>query len=143
MNEGMFKELLEKYQKGTSTLIEEQLLSKNAENLTSASLPWFKFIQHNKRKAPEGLKDSVWETIQNKRIIKRRLNIGILSVAASVMLFLSISIYNPLNKNLSYKKKEALLSEALSMFENTENKTKVEHNSIYEDEMIIIYASAE
>lgn len=143
MNKEKFEELIEKYKEGKSTLLEEQILSDNTEDLASASLPWFKFIQINKSKAPKGLKDSIWESIKKKRVIKRRLTVGVISAAASIMLLISISVYSPWKKKQSNKKKEALLTEALSMFDNAENKANVEQIPIYEDDMVIIYASAE
>lgn len=70
-----------------------------------------------------------------------RLRVGMLFAAASILLLLSLTIYKPFSNIQSYKKKEALLNEALSMFED--KSPKPELISIYEDDMIIIYASAE
>lgn len=141
MNKGKFEGLIEKYEQGESTLPEEQIIFDNAESIANESQAWFKFIQFNKKKAPEGLQDSIWESINKKRIVNHRLRVGMLSAAASILLLLSIMIYKPFGNIQSYKKKEALLNEALSMFEN--KKTEPELKSVYEDDMIIIYASAE
>ena len=141
MNKGKFEDLIEKYEQGESTLPEEQNLFDNAESITHASQAWFKFIQLNKKKAAKGLQDSIWESIHKKRTIHRRLRVGILSAAASILLLLSLTIYKPFGNMQSYKKKEALLNEALGMFEN--KNTKPELTTIYEDNMIIIYASTE
>ena len=141
MNKGQIEELIKKYEVGASTLSEEQFLINNADNLNPTIKPWFKFIKLNKRKAPQGLKDSLWESIQTKRIKKRRLTIGIMSAAASVIILLSITFFG--YEKQSYNEKEALLSEALSMFENTDHQVHEEQNIIYEDEMIIIYTARE
>ncbi len=141
MNKRKFEDLIEKYEQGESTLHEEQIIFDNAESIANESQAWFKFIQLNKKKVPEGLQDSIWESIHKKRIVNHRLRVGMLSAAASILLLLSITIYKPFGNIQSYKKKEALLNEALSMFEN--KKTKPELKSVYEDDMIIIYASAE
>lgn len=141
MNKSKFEDLIEKYEQGESSLSEEKNIFDNAESIDSESQAWFKFIQINKKKAPEGLQDSIWESIHKKRIINRRLKVGVLSAAASIILLLSIMIYKPFGNIQSYKEKEALLNEALGMFEN--KNTTLELRSIYEDDMIIIYASAE
>ncbi|MCK5538317.1 MAG: hypothetical protein KAI79_15935 [Bacteroidales bacterium] len=141
MNKEEFEDLIEKYEQGESSLPEEQIIFDNAESLANESQAWFKFIQLNKKKAPKGLQDSIWESIHKKRVINHRLRVGMLSAAASILLLLSIAIYKPFGKIQSYKKKEALLNEALGMFEN--KNTKPELKSVYEDDMIIIYASAE
>ena len=140
MNKGKYEDLIEKYEQGESTLPEEQIIFDNAESLANESQAWFKFIQLNKKKAPVGLQDSIWESIHKKRIINNRLRVGILSAAASILLLLSITM-KPFSNVQSYKKKEALLNEALGMFEN--KSTKPEFKTVYEDDMIIIYASAE
>lgn len=140
MNKGRIEDLIDKYEQGESTLAEEQIIFDNADSLADKSQAWFKFIQLNKKKAPKGLQDSIWESIHRKRIIGNRLRVGMLSAAATILLLLSI-MTKPFGNIQSYKKKEALLNEALSMFED--KSTKPELISIYEDDMIIIYTSAE
>lgn len=141
MNKGRFNELIEKYEQGESTMQEEQIIVDNAESFPNEYKAWFKFIQRNKKKAPRGLQDSVWESIHKKKILNLQLKVGILSAAASILVLLSIAIYKPFGNIQSYNKKEALLKEALEMFEN--KNTKSELKPIYEDDIIIIYASAE
>ncbi len=143
MSKDKFKDLIKKYEAGLSTLPEEQILSDNAKQLGTEAESWFKFIQHNKRKVPEGLQDTIWESIQRKRIVNRRLSLGIISAAASILLLLSLIVFNPFSKKQSYQMKEALLNEAINMFEDQVSDEKAEMKSIYEDDMIIIYASAE
>lgn len=139
MNKERFEELIEKYEQGESTLLEEKIISSNTENANNNFRAWFKFVQHNKKNVPEDLQDSIWESIQKKRTVTRRLRFGVMSAAASILLIISVAVFSPFDNIQSYKKKEALLNEALSMFE--ENKMEV--RPVYEDDMIIIYASAE
>jgi hypothetical protein len=141
MNKGKIEELIKKYEEGTSNLSEEQLLLDNVENLNPTVKPWFKFIKLTKRTAPQHLYGSLWESIQTARIKKRRFTIGIISAAASVIILISLSIFNLGYEKRSFKKKEALLSEALQMFENTDYQVQIEKNIIYEDNMIIIYTA--
>jgi hypothetical protein len=141
MNKGRFEDLIEKYEQGESTLHEEKSIIDNAESFPNEYQAWFKFIQRNKKKAPIGLQDSVWDSIHKKRIINLQLKAGLFSAAASILVLLSIAIYKPFGNIQSYNKKEALLKEALEMFEN--KNTKSELKPIYEDDIIIIYASAE
>ena len=140
MSKGKYEDLIEKYEQGESTLTEEQIIFDNAESLANESQAWFKFIQLNKKKAPKGLQDSIWESIHKKRIINHRLRVVMLSAAASILLLLSLTIYKPFGNIQSYNEKEALLNQALSMFADPEQKITKE-NIIYEDEIIIIYAS--
>ncbi|OFX90335.1 MAG: hypothetical protein A2W99_08235 [Bacteroidetes bacterium GWF2_33_16] len=141
MNKGRFKDLIEKYEQGESTLQEEQIIVDNTESFPNEYHAWFKFIQINKEKAPKGLQDSVWESIHKKKILNLQLKVGMLSAAASILVLLSIAIYKPFGNMQSYNKKEALLKEALEMFENKNTKSALK--PIYEDDIIIIYASAE
>lgn len=141
MSKEKFNDLIEKYEQGNTSLDEEQIIFDNADNFASGFQAWFKFIQLNRKKAPKGLQDSIWESIHRKRIINQRLRITTLSAAASILLLLGIAIYKPFGNNQSYRKKEALLNEAIGMFENKEPKAVVK--PIYEDEMIIIFVSAE
>ena len=139
MNRDEFDELIEKYETGVSTLAEEQFLIENNKKLNPTIQPWFRFIRFNKKVAPQNLKDYLWEAIQTRRIKKRRFTIGIMLAAASVILL--ISIYYPWNEKYNYKRKEALLSEALNMFEITDYQTQIKENFIYEDDMIKIYTA--
>lgn len=66
MNKGKFEDLIEKYEQGESTLLEEQIIFDNAESLANKSQAWFKFIRLSKKNAPKGLQDSIWESIHKK-----------------------------------------------------------------------------
>lgn len=142
MNKEQIENLIEKYEAGSSTLQEEQFLFDNAENSNPAIAAWSAFVKSKKKKAPSNFRDSLWTSIQTRKIKKRRLAIGIMSAAASLLLLITISVNFRGSEKISYKEKEALLSEALSMFEGAEQ-MQAEQSIIYEDEMIIIYTASE
>ena len=54
----------------------------------------------------------------------------------------SIVFYNSSKNELSESEKEALLNEAISMFENT-NQIKENHRVILENELVIVYTKTE
>lgn len=142
MNKEEIKLLIEKYEAGDSTLSEEKFLFNSVENSDPATETWSTFAKHKQKTAPVDLNNSIWETIQNKKQKKRRLSIGIISAAASVLIFLFISINHFSSNKMSSSEKEVLLNEALEMLASTQQK-ETEKNIIYEDEMIIIYTASE
>ncbi|MFC0875856.1 hypothetical protein ACE01N_04640 [Saccharicrinis sp. FJH2] len=135
--------LIKTYEAGESSLAEEMFLKDHAEEINHSHKPWFKYIQRNKHTAPQQFNTSIWEAIQRRRKNKQRLSIGILTAAASVAILLSVFIINPQKNRLSYQEKEAILNEALSMF-NAHNTTQQQtQNVLYEDDMIVIYLEQE
>lgn len=142
MNKEEFKKLTKKYEAGTSTLAEEQFLFNNTKDSDPAIETWSAFVKQKKKTAPADLNDSIWNAIQTKKIKKRRLAIRIMSAAASVLLFIFISINHVSTNKMSNDEKEALLNEALTMLAVSEQK-ETGQNIIYEDEMIIIYTALE
>lgn len=142
MNEKEIEMLIEKYEAGASTLHEEQFLFDNAENSHSISEVWSTFVKRNRIEAPEDFNDKLWKSFQKRNVSKHRYKISIVSVAASIILIIALSIGNFGQNELSYKEKEALLNEALDMFVEPEHEVTQER-ILYEDEIIIIYASLE
>lgn len=142
MDEKKIKTLTEKYEEGTSTLQEEQFLFDNAENPNSISEVWSTFVKRNKIEAPEDFNDKLWNSFQKRTARKHRFKISVISVAASILLIIALSIGNFGQKELSYKEKEALLNQALDMFDEPKHEIAQER-ILYEDETIIIYASLE
>lgn len=128
--------LIEKYLEGKSNLKEEQEIF-NAESTNSELDPWLNFAKKSRSKAPKNLNHSVWEAIQNKRKTSRRIIYGLVATAASLALIISLSVNS---SKQSYEEKEALLKEALAMFEDNEPQQE-ELNIIYEDELIVIYTA--
>ena len=137
------EELIKKYETGESSLAEETFLTDHNEKINTVHKPWFKFIQRNRQTVPQELSASVWEAVQSKRSSRRRLNIGIISAAASVVILLSVFVFNSEKNKLSYHEKEAMLNEALSMFNNETTANQTVQNVLYEDNMIVIYMDQE
>lgn len=140
MNEKGIEKLTKEYEAGASTLNEEQFLFDNAENSHSISEVWSTFVKRNRIEAPEGFNDKLWNSFQRRTVRKHRFKISVISVAASIILIIALSIGDFGQKELSYKEKEALLNEALDMFVEPEHEVTQER-ILYEDETIIIYAS--
>lgn len=141
MKDKEIKELIEKYEAGSSSLNEEQLLFDKAEHTDSGISAWSTFVKSNKIEASQGLNNSIWKTFINRKVRKRRYTVGITSIAASIALIITLSLSNSIKDN-SYNEKEAALNEALSMFARTEQE-KMQQSIIYENEMIIIFTSLE
>ncbi|MEP1487383.1 MAG: hypothetical protein ABJK28_03035 [Algibacter sp.] len=142
MKEDKIERLIEKYKEGNSTLNEEQFLFDNVKNSKPSLEAWSTFVKNNKMETSKDFNDILWESFQNKKIRKRKIFIGIMSAAASIILLISLFIANPEEKELNYSEKEALLSLALNMASNL-GLTDVQQNIVYENEMIIIYTTTE
>ena len=140
MKEVEFEKLVEKYNEGDSSLKEEQLLFNNAKNSEHSLEAWSTFVKNNKKEIPKDFNDTLWESFQNKKTIKRKEIIKIMSVAATVLLIISLFVGNLKLKEQSYSEKEVLLNQALNMFHNTTEK-EVKYNIFYENEMIIVYTT--
>ena len=139
MKEIEFEKLVEKYNEGDSSLKEEQLLFNNAKNSEHSLEAWSTFVKNNKKEIPKDFNETLWESFQNKKIRKRKIFIGIMSAAASVLLLISLFITTPKQKELNYSEKEVLLNQAINMVSNSE----IKKNIFYEDDMIIIYTTTE
>ncbi len=142
MKEEHIKTLIEKYEAGTSTLEEEQFLFENAEISEATMQVWGTFVERNKIAVPNNLNTTLWDSFQKKKNRTRSVKIGMMSAAASVLLLISLFIYNPEQKKLSYNEKEILLNEALNMIADTAQ-IKAKQRIIYEGDLITIYSSNE
>jgi len=142
MKEDEIERLIKKYNEGNSTLNEEQILFDNTKNSKPSLEAWSTFAKKNKIETPKGFNDTLWESFQNKKIRKRKVYVGIIAAAASVLLLISLYIVNPKQKELDYSEKQALLNQALNMVSNS-GLVEIQERIIYENEMIIIYTSTE
>jgi hypothetical protein len=140
MSKGKIDELMQKYEEGTSSLHEEQILFNNTSDEPARKV-WSDYKRMSKVKAPKNLTDTVMQSIQSKETQQRKLRIGIVSVAASIMLLLSFSLYTKRVERFNYMEKEALLEEALSML-SEDAPEKIKMNVLYEDNSIIIYSTS-
>ena len=142
MKEDKTKVLFKKYKEGNTTLKDEQYLFDNAIDTEPSLDAWSTFIKNNKTEIPNNFNDTLWESFQNKKNRKRKIFAGIMSTAASVILFTSLFIANQKQEELNYSEKEVLLSLAKEMLSNSDLKV-IEQNIIYENEMVIIYTAKE
>ncbi|AUC86147.1 hypothetical protein CW731_13025 [Polaribacter sp. ALD11] len=140
MKKELIKTLIEKYEAGTSTLEEEQFLFENADNSEATLQTWAAFVTRNKIAVPDNLNTTLWDSFQKKKNKTRRIQIGIISAAASVLLLISLFIYTPDQKKLSYHEKEILLNKALNMIADT-TPIQSKQRILYEDDLITIYSS--
>jgi len=144
MEKGKFKDLMEKYAAGHSTLEEEELLIKNSKPNDQIGTQWFSYVKGKKKNPAAQLNATIWEVIKKKEKGKqtRKLVISGMSIAASLLFLLFYFRPAPIPETKSLAEKQALLSEALSMFENNANKPN-NKKVLYEDNLIIIYAISE
>lgn len=142
MKEDRIERLIEKYNQGSSTLNEEQFLFDNAKNLEPSLEAWSTFVKNNKLEAPENFNDILWESFLNKKIRKRKIFVGIMSAAASVILLISLFIANVEQKKFNYSEKEALLNQAIDMVSNLDL-SETPKSILYEDDMIIVFTTTE
>lgn len=131
------RNLIDKYLAAKSTLEEEEKLFENAANSNSSIEAWFSYVKGKRRKAPTYFNDRIWASIQSRKRKKRRFTVGLSLAAASIALFITVSVNNP-DSNNGYQQKQKSLNEALSMFPN-EEQVQTEASILYEDEMVIIY----
>ncbi|QTE21427.1 hypothetical protein [Polaribacter cellanae] len=139
MNIRKSDDLKNKYFTAKTTLEEEEWLF-NSKNNDPEIEKWATYVNKNKAEIPSNLKDSVWSAIQNKEKRKKQKLIRLSGIAASIVLFISIFIYNYTNK-INDKKNEALLNEALSMFPKEKNVAEIQQ-VLYEDNMVIVYLAS-
>ena len=142
MKEAEFKKIVEKYKEGDSSLDEEKLLFNHADFSDEGLDAWSAYVNGNKTETPKDFNETLWESFQNKKTRKRRVFAKIASVAASVVLLISLFIGNIGEKELSNSEKEISLYEALEMFPETEP-NEIQQIVFYEDEVITIYTIIE
>lgn len=142
MKDSNTERLVKKYKEGQSTLNEEQLLFKNTENLEPSIDAWSSFVKNNKKETPKEFNADLWKSFQKRTNKKRKLFVGILSAAASVVVLMALFLGNPKQDQLNYVEKEAMLSLAKKMVSNS-NASEAEERIIYENDIVIIYTSKE
>lgn len=142
MKEDEIEILIEKYKEGNSTLNEEQFLFDHIKNSEPSLEAWSTFVKNNKKETPNNFNDTLWESFQNKKIGKRKKFVRIISAAASIIVLISLYIFSPKQKELSYSEKEDLLNQALNMVSNSVP-SEIQQSIIYENDMIIIYTTTE
>ena len=139
MNKEQVDKLLELYEQGLTTSEEEAVLLKELGDSKTGANVVFNYIKHHKKQGPNDLEDKIWSSIQSGGKKKRRSIYSITSVAASVVLIVSLLLVNPFNRQeMSSENKSAIYDEALAMISESEEIPAV-REVLYEDESIILY----
>ena len=142
MKEETIKNLIEKYQSGTSSLEEESFLFDHINDEDSSISLWSDFVKNNKKEAPENFNNEQWKSFEKKIEKKKYFKIGFWSAAASIVLILSIYLGSFNKQEQTFKEKQALLEEAKNMFASSDqiiNKDQI----IIENDLIIVYTKKE
>ncbi|WP_299122444.1 hypothetical protein [uncultured Winogradskyella sp.] len=142
MKEYKAEGLINKYKEGQTTLSEEQVLFNSTDNLEPSLEAWSAFVKNNKTELPKDFNAQLWESFENRKSKKRKLFVGVLSAAASVIVLMSLFLGNPKQEALNYAEKEALLSLAKKMVSNSDV-VETEERIIYENDIVIIYTTKE
>lgn len=144
MEKRIFKDLMKKYAAGHSTLKEEAFLIKNSTDKKSLETQWLRYVNGKKKIPAADLNAKVLEAInkKEKKSQSRKLVVGFMTIAASLLLLLIYFRPEPIPETKSLEEKQALLKEALAMFDNN-SINKKNKKVLYEDEIIIIYATSE
>lgn len=131
---------LQSYEEGLTSSAEEKELLSLLSNSGKGANSWFRYIQAQKKPVPQNLENDIWLTIQNREQKKKRMLIKISSIAASVILAVSIFLsIMPLNKKeMSYDEKIAAIEEAMAMISEPQEEI-IFGEILYEDEILIIY----
>ena len=139
MNEERIKDLLDKYKAGETTSNEELYLQNNSNELHREHHDMFTYIGKSKIKAPENFNREQWKIFELKQKQKRINRYSMVSIAASIIVVVSLLLMNPSENKMSTAEKQALLDEALLMIEEPQKENL--ETVLYEDDMVIIYTS--
>lgn len=132
------EKLTKKYLEGKTSLEEERQLLHAKKYTASAMEDWSTFVAQHQIDVPKDVSEKLWQQFITKKTNTFRQRLLVVSAAASVLLLFSIYLFKPQHKKQSYQEKDALLSQALQLLENTQpQKTQV----IYESNMFIIYTT--
>ncbi|WP_228850381.1 hypothetical protein [Aegicerativicinus sediminis] len=137
MKEDNINRLIERYKSGETSLEEEKILFEEEFTSDDSIKKWIEFAKRQKQSTPENFNDTLWESFQKKKQGSARMFATVISVAASIILLLTLVINKSGQAKLDYAEKQALLEEARSMFKESQS------NIIYEDEFIQIYTTSE
>jgi hypothetical protein len=138
MKEETMNRLIEKYKNGETSLQEEETLFKHVKEDQTALKILGNFRINNQIKTPHNLNERLWESFDKKKGKNNSFKIGFFSVAASIVLLVSLYVGN-LNRNkLSNGEKQALLNEAKNMFLEAEVHKTAQY-IILESDLIVVY----
>lgn len=143
MKEERIKNLIEKYKSGESSLKENEFLFDNVDESNPEMKSLSSFIYQHKKSAPNNFNDKLWESFEKRNIkFNRNKKIKVLSIAASVILLVTLYINTIQQNKLSNNEKQALLNEAKNMFTESK-KPEIVHHIILESDLIVVYTKSE
>lgn len=142
MNEENINNIIQKYKVGETSLVEEKMLFDSVPASEEQLKSLGTFVKKNTISVPENLNDKLWDAFDKKTKKPNKFKLRLFSAAASIALMFSVVFYNSNKNELSESEKEALLNEAISMFENA-NQTNQNQKVILENDLVIVYTETE
>jgi len=139
MKEEPINQLIHKYKAGETSKQEELYLQDNSEKLTDEDKGIFRYIHEHKTRAPLHFNEDQWKLFQIRRKQRKIKRYSIISVAASLIIVVTLFLMKPAGNEMDIAEKQAKLKEALQLLDHAQ-KTN-ENNILYEDELVIIYTS--
>ena len=136
MNNEDRKKLIDKYLAGESNAPEEEKLRKANLGDSEGLELWFKYLDGQKKKAPKGFNEALWEASPLSRSSVRKLLSPIISVAASIALLLIFILQFSKSKIQNYEEKQRLWEEAMLMVDQVAPKEN--KDILYKDDLITI-----
>jgi hypothetical protein len=142
MKEETMNKLIEKYKHGETSLKEEETLFNNVKEEQTELKMLGDFIKNNQIDIPHNFNYKLWKSFDEKKGKNNSFKIGFFSVAASIVLIVSLYAGNLNRTKLGNSEKQALLDEAKNMFSDIEL-TKTVHHIILESDLIVVYTKQE
>jgi hypothetical protein len=142
MKEETMNRLIEKYKNGETSLEEEEKLFYNVNEDELEIKALADFIHNHQIKTPQNLNEKLWKSFDEKKVKKNNFKITFFSVAASIVLIVSLYVGNLDRNKLSNGEKQALLNEAKNMFVDVEV-PKTVHHIILESDLIVLYTKSD
>ncbi|PQJ80257.1 hypothetical protein [Polaribacter porphyrae] len=138
MKEEHIKNLIQKYKSGTTSLEQEKTLFETTDIPDNSIKKVSSFVKNSKKEVPENFNEKLWDSFEGKTKKSNKFNYGWLSVAASIVLIITLYMYSNKETEMTIAEKEALLNEAKAMFEN--EKQEENYKIILENELVIVYS---
>ncbi|WP_159948744.1 hypothetical protein [Polaribacter septentrionalilitoris] len=142
MSEENINNIIQKYEAGKSSLVEEKILFNNADEANENLKTWATYVKRNQAKVPENLNEKLWKSFEDKTAKKNNFKLGFVSTAASIALIMSFYLFSRSDNKLRQNEKEALLNEAKNMFQDSIENNPI-HRILLEDELVIVYTKIE
>ncbi len=141
MKESNTEQLIKKYKEGYSTLLEEKKLFNSAKNLSFPLSAWTTFVNKNRKEVPKTFNENLWKSFQGKKRKKHNtLTISIVSLAATVLLLISLNV-TQINQETKHTFESNELLNLITNIASNLSVSESHHTIIYQDEIIVIYTT--